>query len=122
MTRHLAIFLATFALGAVIAVVLRAALHRPYQDGHPAPPPAAPPAGPGGHEHAAPAPAASAAPASAAAVNTVCAICGMAVDPALGTIAYKGRQVGFGCRACPPKFKAEPEKYGEAALKNQVVE
>lgn len=117
MTRHLAIFLATFALGAVIAVGLRAALHRPYQDGHPAPPPAAAPAGPAGHEHAAPAPAAS-----AAAVNTVCAICGMAVDPTLGTIAYKGRQVGFGCRMCPPKFRAEPEKYGEAALKNQVVE
>ena len=29
---------------------------------------------------------------------------------------------GFGCKTCPAKFRAEPEKYGEAALKNQVVE
>jgi YHS domain-containing protein len=143
MTRHLVVFIVTFAVGAVIAVVLRTGSHKPYQDaGHPAlgvaaPAPAsasATPAGHAGHGGVAMAPAsataalasATAAPASATAaattVNTVCSICGMKSDASLGTIEYKGKQVGFGCKACPPKFKAEPEKYGEAALKNQVVE
>lgn len=122
MTRHLAIFLATFAVGAVIAVVLRATLHRPYQDGHPGSPPASQQAGPG-HAHPVPVPVPAATAATATtAVNTVCPICGMAVDPAIPTTAYQGRQIGFGCRACPPKFTADPQRYGEAALKNQVVE
>lgn len=166
MTRHLIVFVVTFAIGAVIAVILRTGSHKPYEDhrGHPAPgaASAAPataydaadphaghaapaPAG-GAHQgHDAPAtpapatgehtghagmamPTAPAQPASApaapatAAVNTICAICGMPVDPKLGTIAYKGKLIGFGCKACPAKFRAEPEKYGEAALKNQVVE
>jgi hypothetical protein len=136
MTRHLAIFLATFAIGAVIAVVLRTGTHQPYQErrDHPAPAAAGPATEHAGHqapptvpapEHAGhPAgPAAAATPAATgSAVNTICAICGMPVNPALGTIAYKGRLIGFGCRTCPPKFKADPVKYGEAALLNQVVE
>ena len=166
MTRHLIVFIVTFAIGAVIAVILRTGSHKPYEDhrGHPAPgaASAAPataydaadphaghaapaPAGDAHNGHDAPAtpapaagehtrhagmamPTAPAQPASApaasatAAVNTICAICGMPVDPKLGTIAYKGKLIGFGCKTCPPKFKADPEKYGEAALKNQVVE
>lgn len=180
MTRHLIVFIVTFAIGAVIAVILRTGSHKPYEDhrGHPAPgaasaapataydaadphaghaaaapaadahqghsAPATPapaagehaghdgmampmpsaPASPApatehaGHDHASPAPAAPA----TAAVNTICAICGMPVDPKLGTIEYKGKLIGFGCKTCPAKFRVEPEKYGEAALKNQVVE
>lgn len=54
-------------------------------------------------------------------VNTICAICGMDVDPAIAPIAYQGQLVGFGCGACPPKFKREPDRYGPAALKNERV-
>jgi YHS domain-containing protein len=174
MTRHLIVFIVTFAIGAVIAVILRTGSHKPYEDhsGHPAPSaasaapataydaanpqagtassapagdahqghnapaaltpaagehagmPMAAPAAPrqpvpaaehAGHNQAGPAPATTA-------VNTICAICGMPVDPRLGIIEYKGKLIGFGCKTCPPKFKADPEKYGEAALKNQVVE
>lgn len=164
MTRHLIVFIATFAIGAVIAVILRTGSHKPYEDhrGHPAPGAASaapatayeaadPHAGhaasvPAAGEHAghggSTKPTASALPASTpttehaghgqasptpaapatAAVNTICAICGMPVDPKLGSIAYKGKLIGFGCKTCPAKFRAEPEKYGEAALKNQVVE
>jgi len=142
MTRHLIVFVVTFAIGAVIAVVLRTGSHKPYEEhrGHPATGAAS--AAPAtaydtkdphaGHASATPAAptdavdphqghAAPAAPA-ASAVNTICAICGMPVNPALGTIVYKGKQIGFGCKTCPPKFKADPAKYGEASLKNQVVE
>jgi YHS domain-containing protein len=54
------------------------------------------------------------------AVNSVCAICGMPVDPRLPTIEYQGKTIGFGCRMCPPKFKADPERYGPSFLGNQV--
>jgi YHS domain-containing protein len=63
-----------------------------------------------------------AAPAAGAPVNTICAICGMPVNPKLPTATYQGKTIGFGCKACPPKFAAEPDRYGPAALKNQVVE
>jgi hypothetical protein len=119
MTRHIVVFIITFAVGAVVAVILRTATHKPYAD----PGGTAGPAGP--IPAVAPGPATAAAATAAAAttpVNTTCPICAMPVNPALGTIAYKGRLVGFGCKACPSKFAAEPEKYGEAALKNQVVE
>jgi hypothetical protein len=46
----------------------------------------------------------------------------MPVDPTLPTAIYQGKTIGFGCKACPPMFAAEPERYGPAALKNQVVE
>jgi YHS domain-containing protein len=54
-------------------------------------------------------------------VNSICAICGMEVDPDLPTAEYQGKTIGFGCRACPPKFKANPDKYGPAYLRNEVV-
>ncbi len=127
-------FLATFVLGAVVALAIRTARHDPH---------AAPAADPhAGHAHAAPAPsapatlppgatAAPAAPAPASdhhaaapastPVNTVCAICGMKVDPSLPTATYQGKTIAFGCRMCPPKFKAEPDKYGPLYLRNEVL-
>ncbi len=53
------------------------------------------------------------------AVNTVCPICGMDVDPAIESMTYQGKQVGLGCAMCPPKFKREPDKYGPSALENR---
>ncbi len=109
MTRHIFIFLGTFILGAIIALAARTASHQPT--------PAAPVA-------AASAPAADphAGHSSAAKpVNTVCAICGMDVDPKLPTLTYQGKAIGFGCKMCPPKFKAEPDKYGPYYLRNEVI-
>ncbi len=130
MSRHLTIFVLTFVIGALIAVVLRTATHRPYDPPQPtthvaapsaiAPAPAvATPTAHATHGGAA-APAATAA--AATPVNTICAICGMPVDPALGTATYQGQVIGFGCKACPSTFSANPDKYGPSALKNQVVE
>ena len=123
MNRHIIIFLVTFAVGAVFAVILRTSLHRPYAGGKEPPtgPAAALPV-PAAHDHGAATTTPSAAASATATVNSTCAICGMPVNPAFGTAVYKGKFVGFGCKSCPPKFKAEPEKYGDAALKNQVVE
>jgi YHS domain-containing protein len=127
-------FLATFVLGAVVALTVRTARHDPH--GAPAADPHA------GHAHAGPAASAPASPPagataapaapvpasdhhaaapSTAPVNTVCGICGMKVDPSLPTVTYQGKTIGFGCRMCPPKFKADPEKYGPLYLRNEVV-
>lgn len=65
---------------------------------------------------------ASSATTAAVPVNSICAICGMEVDPDLPTAEYQGKTIGFGCKACPPKFKANPDKYGPAYLRNEVVE
>jgi YHS domain-containing protein len=54
-------------------------------------------------------------------VNTKCAICGMPVDPNLPTAEYLGKKIGFGCKMCAPKFKANPDKYGPAYLRNEVI-
>lgn len=88
--------------------------------GHGSPPPTAPATPSAAVPHAGHA--RPAAPAAGAPVNTICAICGMPVNPKLPTATYQGKTIGFGCKACPPKFAAEPERYGPAALKNQVVE
>jgi YHS domain-containing protein len=88
--------------------------------GHGGPAPVAPAATPAADPHAGHA--MPAAPATGVPVNTICAICGMPVNPKLPTATYQGKTIGFGCKACPPKFAAEPERYGPAALKNQVVE
>lgn len=58
-------------------------------------------------------------PASTKPVNTLCAICGMDVDPDLPTATYQGQTIGFGCPACPPKFRANPDRYGPAYLRNE---
>lgn len=125
MTRHVFTFLATFVLGALIALAARTAFHQPHAAPAAAdhvPAPAAPPAA-GDHSHQAAKPPAAATPAVAAKppVNTVCAICGMNVDPRLPTAEYQGQTIGFGCRMCPPKFKADPDKYGPSYLRNEVI-
>jgi hypothetical protein len=111
------LFFATFVLGAALAFAVRTALHRPY-----AAPTAA--ASHAGHSSAAPADAAPRPGSSASAapvVNTVCAVCGMDVDPGIEPAAYQGKLVGFGCAACPPKFAREPDRYGPSALRNEVA-
>lgn len=108
MKRSVVLFVATFIVGAVAAMVARAVMHEPYAERSEAPV----------------VPAAS--PVAAAAVmtptNSICAICGMDVDPAVPTATYRGKVVGFGCRACPPKFAADPDAYGPAALRNEIAE
>jgi YHS domain-containing protein len=139
-TRNVITFIGTFVAGALIALVVRAAMFKPHADhkGHPA----------GGGDYAAMVsnpltPAKSEAAASAPdkkppeahahheaapanqgkddPVNTVCAICGMDVDPQLETLEYQGKTIGFGCKLCAPKFKADPERYGPSYLKNEVI-
>jgi YHS domain-containing protein len=142
MTRSLFIFLGTFVVGALVALVTRAAWYAPEpaheghaSDGDYAPmvsnvtpavaapvasttgPAAAPAAAHADHGAMKTAPA----PASGVPVNTVCAICGMDVDPSLPTIEYEGKTIGFGCKMCPPKFKAEPDRYGPIYLRNEVI-
>ena len=154
MIRNIFIFLATFAVGALIAFGARAALHKsdatvtehsakehaamvsnplvpasavPTSGSDSMAPATAPkansPAATPGSEHRGhTAPAAStAAAASTDTVNSVCAICGMKVDPSLPTLEYQGKSIGFGCKMCAPKFKADPDKYGPAYLKNEVI-
>lgn len=134
MIRHVFTFLAMFIVGAVAAFATRAALHQPHKEvsAHtaaertamvsnplasqkPAAPAAPAAAGHEGHAMAAPATKAD------APVNTVCAICGMDVDPKLPTLEYQGKKIGFGCKMCPPKFKADPDKYGPYYLRNEVI-
>lgn len=151
------VFLGTFIVGAVIALLARASMFdpQPNHTGHPpaggdyaamvsnslAPASTAPDATKGGGAAAAPAPATNAsgatpsakdphanhgasAPATPAAgqpVNTVCAICGMAVDPRIPTAEYQGKTIGFGCRNCPGKFQAEPDRYGPLYLNNETL-
>jgi hypothetical protein len=141
MTRNIFIFLGTFVAGAVIALIVRSAVFQPNagHQGHPAnagdyaamvsnPLAPANPATPATEaKTAAPDPhanhgnPASTSPATGSPVNTKCAICGMAVDPALPTLQYKGQTIGFGCKLCAPKFKADPDRYGPAYLKNEVI-
>ena len=105
--RPVLLFLACFVAGAAATLALRTARHEP----HPVlpPSPALPAPAPSGASAAVP-------PAPGAPVNTTCAICGMPVDPKLPTATYQGKTIGFGCRMCPPKFQAEPDRYGPAFL------
>lgn len=143
MIRQTFIFLGTFAAGALIALVARAALFQPHADhqGHPAPggdyapmvantltptnpasakPTQAPSVAMDHSKHGAGGDAAETATAGKP-VNTVCAICGMDVNPAIPTAEYQGKIIGFGCKMCPPKFKADPERYGPAYLRNEII-
>ncbi len=124
-------FLGTFVLGALIALGARTALHDPHA-GHDtsgatttrgdyapmvnnSPPPSPSPAA-----HS-PLPAATTPARPGTPVNSVCAICGMKVDPSLPTVEYKGQTIGFGCKMCAPKFQAEPDKYGPSYLRNEII-
>ncbi len=128
MTKHIVLFAAAFIGGAIIALAVRAALFQPYAgDTHPVAAASAPPAHTAvaaasapphtGHDTVS----ASPPPAAAGTVNTICPICGMEVDPSIPPATYQGRQVGFGCRACPPIFARDPDRYGPAALANAVA-
>lgn len=106
--KSLVLLLATFVLGAALALVARTVLHDPHA-AHPT---------------------ASATLKSEisnpksdglAVVNTTCPICGMGVDPSLAPANYQGKLVGFGCAACPPRFAKDPERYGPSALRNEVA-
>ncbi|HYE06044.1 MAG TPA: hypothetical protein VEL07_11075 [Planctomycetota bacterium] len=123
------IALISFAIGAMVALVVRTALHQPDA--------ASPGAVPGPASHASveptrsdgatPAvPAATAATAataaSAAPANSICAVCGMEVDPSLPTVDYRGQPIGIGCIACLPKLKEDIERYGPAALQGGKAE
>ena len=135
MIRNTFVFLAAFVASALIALVVRATMFQPHagHEGHPAAggdyaqmvsnplTPAAPPAAAPADPHAGHG--ATAAPTDDASkpVNTVCAICGMEVDPKLPTMQYQGKTIGFGCKMCPPKFKADPDRYGPAYLRNEVI-
>jgi hypothetical protein len=154
MTRNIFIFLGTFAVGALIALVTRAAAFKPHagHEGHPASggdyapmvtnpltpvtekSTAAPTSTKTGHDnHAASSQlqtpnsklqtvsVSSPASASSPPVNTVCAICGMKVDPNLPTMEYQGKTIGFGCKLCAPKVKADPDRYGPYYLRNEVI-
>lgn len=111
MIRLVLIFCVCFALGAMLTLAVRTVRHDPHAVAS-APPPVA----------ATSVPANSPAPAGMKPVNTVCALCGMDVDPAIPTAMYQDKVIGFGCRACPPRFAADPGRYGPAALANTVVE
>ena len=147
-TRNVFIFIGTFITGALIALVVRAAMFKPVateqshsavraeyapmvsnpltpatQTGSPAANPSPSPVNKSADSqthanHQAETTNASASPEP---VNTVCAICGMKVDPKLETLEYRGKTIGFGCKLCAPKFNADPEKYGPAYLKNDVI-
>lgn len=149
MTRSILIFLGMFMTGAVLALVARAALFKPHathesnaagggdyapmvsnaltpakSDAAPAASPApakAPAATKDPHAGHNPGNGSTASAPSDQPVNTVCAICGMDVDPKLPTAQYQGKTIGFGCRMCPPKFKADPDRWGPLYLKNETV-
>jgi YHS domain-containing protein len=123
MNKNLLVFLCTFAAGCVVALAVRSSLHDPYaetQNAEPAaaaPAPATPTASPHeGHGDA------QAEPGDSQPVNSICAICGMKVNPKIETAMYDGKTIGFGCKRCPPKFAKDPDRYGPAALEDKVVE
>jgi YHS domain-containing protein len=120
MIKHLLSFALAFVVGATLALGARTVRHDPHAltEG---------PSTTAHSEHAVLA--ADSAPRTEIApvteqptVNSVCAICGMPVDPALPTAEYRGKRIGFGCRACPAKFAKDPDRYGPSALENKVME
>ncbi|MFO1490382.1 MAG: hypothetical protein U1F77_04915 [Kiritimatiellia bacterium] len=100
MIKNIFLFAFTFVAGAAIALALRAASFK---------------ARPGDRVHEA---TVTAPVAGAKTVNTICAVCGMEVDPDIPPATYQGKLIGFGCSACPPKFAADPERYSPHALHN----
>ena len=101
MKKSIVLFLVAFALAAGVTLALRTVRHDPHAPGS------------AGFQ---PAPSSE-----KSTVNTICAICGMDVDPSIKPAEYQGKLVGFGCRACPPRFAADPERWGPSALRNEVL-
>ncbi|MBA3684201.1 MAG: hypothetical protein H0W72_03055 [Planctomycetes bacterium] len=146
------IFAICFLVGAMVAIGVRAVLHRPYAEPTQAHSMAAPaatpgstpqPVAPGGHEHHAtpsapnrPAPEqttpvphqdhgktpTAVADPSAAIGNTICPGCGMDVDADIAAIPTPHGLVGIACPPCIPKVTREPERYGAAARENRKAE
>lgn len=106
--RHVIIFIVCFVVGAVAALIVRTAFHKPYAESIPAAvaTPVATQAVPDPGE-------------SAGVVNTICPICGMAVDPNIAVQVWQGHRIGLGCAKCPAKFVAHADHYGAYALKNE---
>ena len=138
MIRNLFIFFATFAVGALVAFIARAAWHKPHtvvtehsaaehapmvSNALASKSAAKPDSNHVGHSKPAETKPGDVTPAASTAgpVNTVCAICGMKVDPSVPTLEYQGKKIGFGCKMCEPKFKADPDKYGPIYLRNEVI-
>jgi len=46
---------------------------------------------------------------------------GKAVVPTGGSVTYKGETIGFCCKGCDAKFKANPEKYMARMRSEPVV-
>jgi hypothetical protein len=144
MTRNIFTFLGTFVAGALLALVVRSATFEPHAEhaasasnggdyapmvtnplaptpGTDVPETASSTSNPAAADpHAAHRASASTA-VSDKPVNTICAICGMEVDPNLPTAQYQGQTIGFGCKMCPPKFKADPDRWGPFYLRNEVA-
>lgn len=145
MIKNILFFGAAFVVGSVIALALRATRHAPYEGmSQVAQPPSSlqmvansPATAATGQHQAAGHTAArdsagdstsedstgdfAADPRKGTVVNSVCPICGMDVDPSIPSAQYNGYLIGFGCRACPPTFSENPERYTSAALENAVV-
>ena len=100
MIKNIFLFAFTFVAGAAIALAIRASAFKAHQ---------------GERVHAA---TMTAPVVGVKTVNTICAVCGMEVDPSLPPAMYQGKLIGFGCSACPLKFAADPERYGPHALHN----
>lgn len=136
------LFAICFLVGAIAAVVGRAALHRPYAGdepgaaaadhrGHaapvapaPAPAPAPTPAA-DGHDHGAviapaPAPTPASTPGPATAIgNTVCPGCGMDVDADLAPVETAHGAIAIACTPCIARIRREPGRHAEAARANR---
>lgn len=123
MKKPVILFLVAFVLSALVTLAVRTARHDPYAPAVTATAqPATPPAPQVADPHAGHTAAATATPAAPTVVNTVCTLCGMDVDPSIKPAEYQGKLIGFGCRACPPRFAAEPDRYGPSALRNEVLD
>jgi len=117
MIRHLCIFIIAAGFGAVLALIVRSTMHRPYvapaMDAATPTTPAVTPSSEPKAEHAGYATTPAAKP-----VNAICAICGMDANPKL-TATYREQVIAFGCVKCPPQFTKEPERYGPYFLRNE---
>ncbi len=127
-------FIVALIVGAAIMLVVRSVAHDPHANhtapAAPAASPGATPSAPAADPHAGHAPAtvapevaapAADAPAEPRTVNSICPICGMDVDPALGIWHFHGKPIGIGCRACIEPMNTHIERYGPAALENKRV-
>jgi hypothetical protein len=136
MIKNLLIAVIAFGVGALLATVVRTALHRPLavttmptatahdHAAMAAPIADAPPAVVAPQPVAAPPSPAPAAPTttSNAPINTICPVCGMPVRAAIPPATWQGVQIGFGCSTCPADFAEKPDFYGAAARTNQKAQ